>query len=64
MVSSEKLLRLPEVIQIVGLSRSTIYLLMQNENFPQPIKLTSRSVAWPQSRVESWIDNKMRSQDL
>ena len=51
------LLRLPEVIRRVGLSRPSIYKKMQNGEFPRPVKLgrgVHSAVAWPSSRIEAW----------
>ena len=54
----KRLLRLPEVAHLVGLSRSTIYGMVHLGTFPAPKRLGGRSVAWLQSDVESWIDTK------
>ena len=54
--SGRRLLRLPEVSRLVGLGRSSIYRLVSLGAFPAPRKLGTRSVAWLQSEVESWID--------
>ena len=53
---SKRLLRLPEVSRLIGLGRSSIYRLVHRRMFPAPKKLGTRSVAWLQSDVESWID--------
>lgn len=54
----KRLIRLPEVAHLIGLSRSTIYGMVQVGTFPAPKRLGGRSVAWLQSDVESWIDAK------
>lgn len=41
-----KIIRLPEVVKITGLSRSTIYLRMSKGDFPQSISLGERAVGW------------------
>jgi prophage regulatory protein len=53
------LLRLPEVIGRVGLSRSTIYLYIEQGRFPKPIKLGSRAVAWNSEDIDVWIQEKI-----
>jgi len=55
------LLRLPMVIRITGLARSTIYKLISQNQFPVPIKLSKRAVAWLQSEIESWVSSRMRT---
>ncbi|MCK2116545.1 AlpA family phage regulatory protein [Pseudomonas juntendi] len=40
---------------MVGLSRTTIYRLEQQGQFPKRVKLGSNSVAWRMSEVLSWM---------
>ena len=49
------ILRLPEVSQATGLSRSTIYRLVQAGNFPPSLKLTTRTIGWYSTDIETWI---------
>lgn len=42
----EALLRLPEVIALVGLSRASIYAQAARKSFPTPIKLTAHASGW------------------
>lgn len=51
-------IRLPAVLGVTGMSRSTVYLLMQKGEFPRPVKLTSRSVAWPESAITDWLASR------
>jgi prophage regulatory protein len=52
------LLRLPAVIRVTGLARSTIYKLKAEGNFPCARKLTQRSVAWSMSDIGHWIESR------
>ena len=52
---AEKHLRRPAVEEITGLSRTTIYALMARGEFPKPIKLTGKAVAWPESKIAAWL---------
>lgn len=52
-------LRLPEVRTATGLSRSTIYRLITDGQFPKPIKLAARSVAWCAAEIEAWMAGKL-----
>lgn len=56
------LIRMPEVMAIVGLARPTIYKLMQqaDSEFPLPVKLSGSKargapVAWVLDEVQSWV---------
>ena len=60
--SSERLIRLPEVRQRVGLGRSTIYRLMELGSFPKARKLGPRAIAWSEGEIDSWIKGKLTDQ--
>ena len=53
---SNKILRLPTVKEITGLSRSSIYLRMSNSEFPQSISLGGRAIAWLETDINQWLD--------
>lgn len=53
----KRLIRLAEVKNKVGLSRSTIYLRIERGTFPTPISIGGGRVAWLESEVDEWIDN-------
>ena len=59
MKSSNRILKLPEVIQITGLARSTIYLWMKDKAFPTQIKLGERSVGWLEKDIQGWLDQRI-----
>jgi prophage regulatory protein len=40
------ILRLPQIIKRTGLSRSSIYLRMANNEFPESVSLGGRAVGW------------------
>lgn len=53
---AERIMRRPEVESRTGLSRSTIYQWMKDGQFPQPVKLGARLVAWRESDVNAWLE--------
>ena len=53
---STRLLRLDEVISIIGMKRSWILQKVSNGEFPKPIKLGSRANAWRESDIMEWIE--------
>jgi prophage regulatory protein len=64
------LIRITEVMGIVGLARPTIYKLMQcpKSGFPRPVKLsisTARGapVAWVLSEVQAWARGRIEARD-
>lgn len=51
----QPLLRLPRVIEITGLRRSSIYAYVARGDFPQPVRLGVRAVAWRSEDLEAWV---------
>lgn len=50
-----RFLRLPDVKNRTGLSRSSIYAKIKQGIFPKYINLSSRSVGWLESEINEWI---------
>ena len=50
-----KLIRLPQVKTITGLSKSTIYARISEGTFPKQIPLGPRLVVWVESDIQKWI---------
>ncbi len=54
-----RILRLPDVLQLVGLSKSTVYALIKAGLFPAPVRLSgARSVGWILASVILWIEGR------
>ena len=54
-ISSNKLLRLPAVKEITGLSKSTIYARISEGTFPKQVPLGPRLVVWIDTDIQNWI---------
>ena len=59
MKDNPRLIRLPELITLVGLKRAAIYKAIRSNEFPRPIKIGLRAVAWDSRSVDSWIREKI-----
>ena len=59
--TADRLLRLNEVITRTGLSRSSIYRMMRDGSFPEPLKIGARAVRWPESEIEAWLASRPRA---
>ena len=57
------LLRLPEVKQRTGLSRSSIYLAISQGKFPKSVNLGERSVAWSSADIDNWIAERIAASE-
>ena len=49
-------LRMPTVMRMTGLGRSTIYRLIADRKFPSPVRLGPRAVAWRRSDLDQWSE--------
>lgn len=56
---SPRILRLPDVESKTGLACSSIYLMVSNNTFPAPIKLSKRSVGWLENEIDQWIEDRI-----
>ena len=52
------ILKLRELEKVTGLGKSTIYKLIQTEDFPAPVRLAERSVGWKNIDVFEWLKNR------
>ncbi|MBL1147367.1 MAG: AlpA family transcriptional regulator [Pseudomonadota bacterium] len=55
----ERFLRLTDVMARTGLSRSTIYLHINQGLFPTNINIGPRSVGWLESEIDAWIEDRI-----
>lgn len=55
-----RIIRLPEVLNKTGLSRSRVY---ADENFPKRVKLGKRSVGWYEAEVHDWMQERIESRE-
>lgn len=56
---NHKLLRLPDVKSLTGLSKSTIYARIAEGTFPKQVPLGPRLVVWVESDIQQWINQQV-----
>lgn len=54
----DRLMRLPEVMQTIGRSRTSIYYDVKEGRFPEPLKIGRRAIAWRESDIRDWIESR------
>ena len=59
----ERLIRLKEVIETTGLSRSRIYQYINEDKFPASVSLGGRSIGFVESEIQTWIENVIGQRD-
>jgi prophage regulatory protein len=53
----DRILRLPKVLEVTGLSRSTLYRKIERGEFPRQLKLSARCAGWRESAIAEWAKN-------
>lgn len=56
-----RMLRLSQVAAITGLSKTKIYQLQIQGDFPMRVQLSARRVAWVEAEVQSWLAARITS---
>ena len=59
-VFQHRVIRLPEVLRITGISKSHLYSLLKEDDFPRQILLGKRSVGWSQASIHAWIQARIQ----
>lgn len=54
---AQKLLRRTDVESLTGLSRTSIYRMMERGEFPRPVRIGPRAVAWREHELSEWMDS-------
>jgi prophage regulatory protein len=54
-------LRLRQVVDRTGLSKTQIYRLIQRGQFPAPARLSERVVAWNEATLNNWLSERFGS---
>jgi len=55
---SKALMRMDEIVSLLGFGRSTLYAMIKNHQFPAPIKIGKRKTAWRTEVVMDWLNSK------
>jgi len=61
--TSRRLIRLPAVLEQIGLGRTQTYELIKKGQFPRQISLSEngRAVAWNSDDIDAWIASRIRA---
>ena len=56
-----RILRLPEVMRLTGLSKATIHRRYRDGTFPRPLRLGPQSIGWRRAEVLEWLESLPRA---
>lgn len=57
-IATDRIIRAKEVVEMTGLSRTTIWRMEQYKSFPARVSLGKNSVGWKLSEIKQWINNR------
>lgn len=59
-IPAQTMIRLPRVIEMVGLGKTAIYDHIKNGDFPKPAKFGRASV-WSEQEISDWIQSRFNA---
>lgn len=58
-----KFIKLPQVMDMTGLGKTSVYKFMSENCFPMPVTLIGKSKAWVDYEVVEWIEKRINERD-
>ena len=55
----DRILRIAKVLDMTGLSRSTLYRMINEGSFPKQIQISAHCIGWRESSVAAWLADPM-----
>ena len=62
-IEGSRILRMPEVCELTGLGKSTIYKRLSEGTFPAPVRLGPRAIGWKIRDIYDWLESSERRWD-
>lgn len=60
---SKRFLRRDQVTDTTGLGESTVRMMVRQGKFPKPVRIGGSSVAWVESEIHDWMDERIAERD-
>ncbi|WP_255200284.1 MULTISPECIES: helix-turn-helix transcriptional regulator [Vibrio] len=57
-MANERYMKIGEVLERTSYSRAQIYRLMKSGEFPSSYRLSKNRVAWKESEVDAWVEER------
>jgi prophage regulatory protein len=54
-LEAKMIMRMTDVCSELGVSRASVYRLLQSGSFPKPLKLGKRAIGWERDHIQQWI---------
>jgi len=62
-VHAQKIIRLADLHNYVGLRRTQVQQLIKEGRFPRPVQLSARRIGWLESEVAAWQATRIAARD-
>ena len=62
MNTRDDLLTRDDVLDLLTVTRTTLYRMMKSDGFPLPIKIGEQSLRWNRGEIDAWLEHKPRAQ--
>ena len=60
-MQENRIVRLPEVMRLTGLSKATIHRRYRDGTFPRPLRLGPQSIGWWRTEILEWLESLQRA---
>ena len=60
-VEEGQLMKIEEVLALVGFGKSTLYKMISAGLFPRPVRIGLRAVRWRRSEILAWLESLPRA---
>ena len=57
-----KLVRVRDVMELTGISRTSLWRLIKSGDFPAPFRLGPRMNAWHEHEIYDWLNSRRKNQ--
>jgi len=55
-----RFIRSREVVEMIGVSRTTLWRMVREGSFPRPVRITERSLGYVLEAVEAWMQARTK----
>lgn len=60
-VTKKRIIRKPELLNMIGLSDPTIWRMEKEGKFPKRLRLGGNSCGWMESEITGWLTERMEA---
>jgi prophage regulatory protein len=55
---AKMIMRMTDVCSELGVSRASVYRLLESGGFPKPLKLGKRAIGWERDHIQQWVKSR------